>query len=127
MINQSQEFKRVRLQEDMQALFERLQNIDNRNVRRQNKKLLNELLACLQLRVSTVVTLNVAELFYNGAPGIPTNLTMTLEYYVRAWESLIHDDITSSSSLHRRLFCRRLVVISSVPRGRIAFALSATS
>ncbi len=101
-------------EEDMQALFERLQNIDNRNVRRQNKKLLNELLACLQLRVSTVVTLNVAELFYNGAPGIPTNLTMTLEYYVRAWESLIHDDITSSSSLHTliKLLVNNLLEIS---------------
>ena len=75
-------------EEGIQRLFERLQHIDNRTVRRQNQKILDRLLTQMKQTISTVVCLNVAELFYNGAPGIPINLELTMEYYTQTWESL---------------------------------------
>ena len=67
---------------------------DNRNVRRSNVKAVAGLMEGVRAGMSPVA-FNLAELFYNGAPGVPKDWNRTLELYVVTMEA--GDDCAQAS------------------------------
>ena len=74
--------------EKMYRMYLKIKKTDNRNVRRQNAKLVGKIEAALKLHPSALICYNLAELYYNGVPGVPTNLMSAMEHYVKTWESM---------------------------------------
>ena len=76
----------------MQQLMYKIEKQDNRNVRRQNAKLIRQIETMLHQSPSACISWNIAEVFYNGVPGIPANFASCMEYYVKAWEAMAHGE-----------------------------------
>ena len=75
-------------EEQMHKLYSKIKpSIDNRNARRQNVKLVRKIETILNNHPSSFFSYNLAELYYNGAPGIASNLTTSMNYYVKTWET----------------------------------------
>ena len=78
-------------EEHMSQLMERIKRThDNRNSRRQNQRLVKKIERQLRQSPSFLISFNLAEMYYNGVVGIPSDMYKTMEYYVLAWETATH-------------------------------------
>lgn len=78
-------------EERMQQLVEKIKRTpDNRNTRRQNQRLVKKIERQLRQSPSFLISVNLAEMYYNGVVGIPSDMYKTMEYYVLAWETATH-------------------------------------
>lgn len=77
------------------ASLEHDPKMDNRNVRKRNQKAA----ATLSEGASAIggVAFNLAELFYNGAPGIPADWNRTLQLYVTCMEAPDAEGLSQNS------------------------------
>lgn len=71
--------------------------MDNKTVRKRNQRLLAKLYEGVLAGIAGVAY-NVAELHYNGAPGIAKDLNKTLELYVTAMEAPDSEEMFTSSA-----------------------------
>ena len=72
----------------MQKAYLRIEHdpkMDNRNVRKRNLKEVATLMEGTHLAFTSF---NLAELYYNGAPGIPSDWNRTLDFYVKVLEAV---------------------------------------
>ena len=84
----------------MQKLYSKIKpSIDNRNARRQNVKLVRKIETILNNHPATFFWGNIAELYYNGVPGITSNLTTSINYYVKTWENVVSRNFPMMKSL----------------------------
>jgi hypothetical protein len=75
-------------EERMNKLMHKIKRTpENRNTRRQNRRLLNKITGMLQRTPSSIISLNIAEMYYNGTTGIPSDMHKAMEYYVIVWET----------------------------------------
>jgi len=75
-------------EERMDKLMQKIKRTpENRNTRRQNKRLLDKITGMLQRMPSAIISLNMAEMYYNGTTGIPSDMHKAMEYYVIVWET----------------------------------------
>ena len=89
---------------------------DNRNVRKRNAKSL-ELM--LKVRDFSPHAYNIAELYYNGAPGIPKDWNNTLEWYVISMEAPDAAALKEAFA-HRTFFSNLLGVLDAMEVDGIA-------
>jgi len=75
-------------EERMDKLLHKIKRMpENRNTRRQNRRLLHKITGMLQRTPSAIISLNIAEMYYNGTNGIPSDMHKAMEYYVIVWET----------------------------------------
>lgn len=62
---------------------------DTRNTRRHNQRLVAKITGKLGQRPSALISYNMAELYYNGTVGIPSDVSKAMAYYVTTWETVV--------------------------------------
>ena len=70
----------------MQRVYNTIQHdpkMNNKTVRKNNRRAVEKMLEGVRARIS-VVCFNLAELYYNGAPGVHKDWNRTLELYIES-------------------------------------------
>ena len=87
--------------------------MDNRNVRKRNAKTVEGLMEGVRAGCEVHVY-NMAELFYNGAPGVNKDWNRTLHLYVAVMESASAAEKASNAQFVQMLFLNLIGVVESM-------------
>jgi hypothetical protein len=106
----------------MQKLYNAIEHhpkMDNRNVRKRNAKLAEQLMEGVRAGMG-LMAYNLAELYYNGAPGVHKDWNKTLELYITMMEAPDAAENATNREFQQALFMNLLGVIDSMEVDGIA-------